>query len=128
MRPGGLRRSASVALHARNPRAALAQGGLLVLSRQSAPPCITVRVFVCQEGTEHFSLPDLKHPEQAGLTVLSSLCMQEKYGEALDQAAPSAPQRAVYFANRAACALKLRQVRRDAAQFPVLSGVPGGHA
>lgn len=59
--------------------------------------------------------------------MLSLLCMQVKYGEALDQAAPLAPQRAVYFANRAACALKLRQVRRDAAQLPVLSVVPGGH-
>ncbi len=35
---------------------------------------------------------------------------QAKYGEALDAAPLSAPQRAVYFANRAAAALKLQQV------------------
>jgi hypothetical protein len=36
--------------------------------------------------------------------------MQAKYSEALDAAPPAAPQRAVYFANRAAAALKLQQV------------------
>lgn len=35
---------------------------------------------------------------------------QARYGEALDAAPLSAPQRAVYFANRAAAALKLQQV------------------
>ena len=37
--------------------------------------------------------------------------LQVKYGDALDEAPKTAPQRAVYFANRAACSLKLRQVR-----------------
>ena len=40
----------------------------------------------------------------------SSLYTQAKYSEALDAAPPAAPQRAVYFANRAAAALKLQQV------------------
>jgi hypothetical protein len=40
----------------------------------------------------------------------SSLHAQAKYTEALDAAPPAAPQRAVYFANRAAAALKLQQV------------------
>ena len=39
--------------------------------------------------------------------------MQAKYGEALDAAPPAAPQRAVYFANRAAAALKLQQVSTE---------------
>jgi len=34
---------------------------------------------------------------------------QEQYSKALDRAPVSDPQRAVYFANRAACALKLKQ-------------------
>lgn len=40
----------------------------------------------------------------------SGLHTQAKYSKALDAAPPAAPQRAVYFANRAAAALKLQQV------------------
>ena len=40
---------------------------------------------------------------------LAAVRLQEKYGEALGAALDGAPQRAVYFANRAACQLKLKE-------------------
>lgn len=48
-------------------------------------------------------------------SVVDMVCcnkVQVKYAAALDTAPPAASQRAIYFANRAACALKLRQVLR----------------
>lgn len=44
------------------------------------------------------------------ITTMAYLIVQAKYSKALDAAPPMAPQRAVYFANRAAAALKLQQV------------------
>ncbi len=69
----------------------------------------------------------LGHIAHAGMRAHTDALMQDEYSQALDVAHEDEPSRAVYFANRAACRLKLKQLEEAAQDCTHATNIDQGY-